>query len=666
MAPSPHVPEQAEGKKLDARSDVFSFGSVLYELLTGKQAFAGDTKVSSLSAVLLKEPSPLAAAIPHLPPELDRTIARCLRKDPARRWQSMADVRVALEEILEDVDAGRPAAPLPPPAPATRAWKWALPAVLAAGAILGAGAAWRLIPHDPLSYQRLTFQRGNVYTAKFAPGGAVVYSAGWDGGPPAIYSIQPGSREARQFDLPNAKVYSISAKGDMAILLGEDLAGAPATLARAPYSGGAPREVLEDVVAAAWGPDGEALAVARRFEGKFRVEYPVGAVILERQQLLGAPFVQVSPTGNRLALTDYSAEVGDFSVLLAEAGKVRPLSTGWRAVGGMAWSPGGDEVWFSALRLGQEPSIWAVDLNGKERLIGQVSGWPLLLDVNADGDALVAVVNSRVGVLANVPSSGQTELGWQDASFVYDMASDGSLALFVELSYGEGRNSAIYLRKTDRSPAVRLGFGNRPALSPDRKQVACIRWEGKSSRLMLLPTGAGEPTTFDPEGIQHQAVEWFPAGDRVLYSGDAPGKPIRSYVRSAQGGAPVAITEEGERAMRISPDGAKLLVLRAGQYSVRAVDGGPATPVAGILPGDSPVRWTADSAHLLLRAGSGAVISIVRLDPFTGRRDPLHELKAPEPGAAFLSGFAASADGKWYAASYQRDLSTLFLMKGLR
>jgi tRNA A-37 threonylcarbamoyl transferase component Bud32 len=660
-------PEQAEGKRLDSRTDVFSFGSLLYEMLTGRQAFPGDTKVSSLSAVLLKEPPPVAGAVPAIPPEVDRLLKRCLRKDPARRWQSLGDVRLAIEEILDDIESGRTAEPVAATAKVSLGWwKWALLAAVGSGAMAVSYGVFRFIPNRTLTFQRLTFQRGNVYTARFAPGGAVVYSAGWDAGPPTIFSVQPGSREARQFDLPNGKVYSISSKGEMAILLGKGLAGTPATLARAPYSGGAPREVLENVVAAGWGPDGESMAVARRHDGKFRVEYPVGTVILERQQTLGAPFVVPSRDGTRLALTDYRAEVGDFAFLVAEAGRVRTLSSGWRAVGGMAWSPKGDEIWFSAMRLGEEPSIWAVNMSGKERRIGQVAGWPLLQDVSADGDALVSVVNSRVGVLAKVPPPGPAELGWLDASLVYDLAADASAAVFVELSYGEGRNSAIYIRKTDGSAAVRLGFGNRPALSPDRKQVACVRWEGSSSRLMLLPTGAGESKTFPEEGIQHQGVEWFPDGSRILYSGDAPGQPIRSFVQPVAGGSPVAITEPGARALLISPDGRNVLILSGGKYAIRSLDGGPSRPITGIQPGETPVRWSGDGKRLLLRGASGVNLILARLDPNTGAREVLHQLVPPEPGSGFLTGLSVTPDGKWYAVSYQRDLATLFLMKGLR
>src|SRR5512136_1893954 len=100
-------PEQAEGKKVDARSDIFSLGSVLYEMVTGQKAFQGASKMSTLSAILHQEPKPVSGITPAIPADLEKLINRCLRKDPQRRWQAMADLKVSLDELKEDSDSGR-------------------------------------------------------------------------------------------------------------------------------------------------------------------------------------------------------------------------------------------------------------------------------------------------------------------------------------------------------------------------------------------------------------------------------------------------------------------------------------------------------------------------------------------------------------------------------
>ena len=101
------APEQAEGKPVDHRADIFSFGALLHEMLTGRRAFPGESTASTLAAVLTTEPAPLSTEVPGLPAELTRIVSRCLRKLPDKRWQSIADVRIALEELKQDVDAGR-------------------------------------------------------------------------------------------------------------------------------------------------------------------------------------------------------------------------------------------------------------------------------------------------------------------------------------------------------------------------------------------------------------------------------------------------------------------------------------------------------------------------------------------------------------------------------
>jgi serine/threonine protein kinase len=112
-------PEQAEGKKLDARSDVFSFGSVLYEMVTGRRAFEGDSKVVTLAAVIEREAPPLGGEVPH---DLEKIITRSLKKDPDRRFQHMADIKVALEELKEESDSGKLATSLAVPSRKRARW----------------------------------------------------------------------------------------------------------------------------------------------------------------------------------------------------------------------------------------------------------------------------------------------------------------------------------------------------------------------------------------------------------------------------------------------------------------------------------------------------------------------------------------------------------------
>src|ERR1700693_564719 len=193
-------PEQADSHKVDERSDIFSLGAVLYEMITGRRAFAGDSKLSTLASVLHNEPKPMGQAAEGVPREAERIIMRCLRKDPERRWQSMADLKVALEDALEDVESGKAAVSdsgaVAPPA------RRSLPLLISAAVVvvaLTAGAyvgSQALAPPQP-TFDRLTYRRGNVQSARFSPDGqTVLFSAQWANEPMTIFSMRPGSRES--------------------------------------------------------------------------------------------------------------------------------------------------------------------------------------------------------------------------------------------------------------------------------------------------------------------------------------------------------------------------------------------------------------------------------------------------------------------------------------
>ncbi|MGB8010960.1 MAG: protein kinase [Terriglobales bacterium] len=663
-------PEQAEGKKVDARSDIFSFGSVLYEMVTGQRAFTGGSKLSRLSAVLQKEPAPPSQSVPDLPSELDRIIARCMKKDPVRRWQSMADVKVALDELREEMEsssvdpkrttiAGRRAA-----LPAKRLLVLGALSLLLIGLAVGTYSGRGFLPSAPLTFQRLTFRRGDITAAKFGPGDAVVYSAEWDGAPPTLFSTQPGNREARHLGLPTSRLLAISHTGEMAILLGEDEVG---TLARVPFGGGAPREMLENVSGADWSPSGDTLAVVRTVGGKHRLEYPVGNVLYESE--VRPPLApRVSGDGKLVAFFDYDSEVGDYSLCVVGPNQPKKvLSPGWRAVGLLNWSPNGDEIWFSAGQPGSDPVLYAVDLSGKRRFLAQAPGWIVMQDVAADGRVLLSTVNSRLGIrYVDFEHSTERDLAWLDASMLAEISNDAKSLLFAELSYGEGRNAAIYLRKTDGSAAVRLGYGNRPSLSPDGKWVVCIHRETGRSRLMMLPTGPGESRLLSVDGVYFESLGWFPDSKRVLFTGNEPGRPVRTWMYDLDSDKATPLTAEGTRGGPVSPDGRWLVTTGAHQLSLAPIAGGAPRSLMPLQNGEAVVRWNADGRYLFLRQPDGDTTKISRIEVATGKEEPWRILKLPEPGAVFVGALALSADGKTCAFSFQHDLANLYLVKGLK
>jgi Tol biopolymer transport system component/predicted Ser/Thr protein kinase len=659
-------PEQAEGKKVDTRSDIFSLGAVIYEMVTGRRAFAGDSKMSTLAAILTKEPAPWNPAEYPEAREIERIVARCLRKDPQRRWQSVADVKIALEDALEELDQP------PPSAKARRVNTWLWPALAGLMAVAGLTGAWYArgrLAGDPgaASFQRLTFRRGSIESAKFAPDGqTVLYSAAWEGNPMEIFATRLDSRESRSLGLPSSKLLSVTPSGELALLLSATCCDSTGTLARSPLAGGAPRQILEDVSGADWGPQGT-LVVARSVGGRNRLEFPMGTVLYESQ---GLPPVSpvMSPSGEWIAFFDHD-EIGNFSVVVAGVhGERRVLSKGWRAIAGLGWSPKGNEVWFSAVRSGEElEAVRAVTLAGDQRIVSHTLGLVTIHDIARDGRVLAASSNSRISMhLLSPASAEERDLSWFDTSLLYGLSEDGRSLLFAELAYGDDQNPAIYLRQTDGGPAVRLGEGNTPSLSPDGKWVVCIRSERDHSQIMLLPTGPGETRLLPAGDLFYHAAELSPDGRRVLFQAEQKGRPVRTYVQDLDGGKPRPVTPEGTRASRISPDGRFAVVASRGELSIRNLDSGEQRLVAPLQPGESVLRWSGDGRSLFLRhTDSPLAVTIYRVDASTGHRERIREIHSPDR-IARIGNVAITPDGRSTAYSFQSDLEDLFLVKGWR
>ena len=286
-------PEQVKGKSADARSDIFSFGAILYEMLSGSRAFHRDTAAETMSAILREEPPDLSATNKNVQPGLERVVRHCLEKNPEERFHSAHDLAFDLE-ALSGASAPRPAR-----RPARRRRRPRLPLLVGLAVALGGDGGGLLggkraayVP--PAKFHQLTFRRGTIASARFAPDGqTILYTAGWDGNPLEVFVSRLDSPESRPFGLTNAEVLSISPSGEMAVSLnrrGSIPFTRTGTLARLGMTGGGtPKEILEDVLWAEWAPDGQSLAVVRQQGGKVRLEYPVGKVALRDRRLDLAP-----------------------------------------------------------------------------------------------------------------------------------------------------------------------------------------------------------------------------------------------------------------------------------------------------------------------------------------------------------------------------------------
>ncbi len=667
-------PEQASGHSVDFRSDQFSFGSILYELATGKRAFQKGTGVETLSAIIREEPDPIGQASPRTPAPLRWIVERCLAKDPEERYASTRDLARDLRSLRDHLaETSASAEIVAAPAAVVRRRRSLLAGAMAAAAVLATGfLAGRWTSGRAASnpdFQRLTFRRGSILTARFAPGGeSVVYGAAWEGNPPEVYAVRPGSPGSRSLGLPPADVLAVSVSGELAILLNRHYVlgwESRGTLARVPLAGGAPRQVLEDVQDADWSPDGKELAVVREVGDLRRLEYPIGKVLYETAGWISNP--RVSPDGNLIAFVDHPQRgdsLGSVAVVDA-AGRKRTLTDSFSPIA-LAWSPKGDEIWCT-----WGGSLRSVTRSGKVRVIASSPGGWTLADVARDGRVLFDRRSQRREIVAGVAGTPrERNLTWLDWSFPTALSDNGRVVLFDEQARGPTGNYPIYLRQTDGSPATLLGQGGSFDLSPDGRWALTTSFPGRDE-LVLLPTGPGQPRSLGKAGPKYQWATFFPDGKRILATASEPGRSPRLFVQDVAGGTPRPISPEGVSALdweSVSPDGKSVAAIGADRriaiYSVQPFE---PVPVAGFDPGELPIGWTAEGRGLYVWNPSELPARVYVVDVPTGRRTLWKEILPPDPaGILGLWPVLISRDGKSYAYSYRRVLGDLYVAEGLK
>ena len=670
-------PEQCRGANIDARSDIFSFGAVLYEMISGQRAFRGDTTADTISSILKEEPHDLSSAGRDVPPLLERIVHHCLEKDPTARFQSARDVAFALEALssVSSLTTGVLATPAPAIAAPPSRKSWLVPSLLGVIAVLLAAVVLLFIrvnapSPEPPSYRQLTFARESISSARFAPDQrTIIYSTARIGTQTELFSLVADSHAPVGLGLKDVDIESISSTGEMLLILQPHSLVRVArvgVLARAPLNGAAPRPMMNDIVDADWGPDNQ-IAVARYLDGHFRVEYPIGHVLYEPTTGYVSN-VRVSPKGDWVAFAEHPT-LGDdagYVAMVDSSSHKRILSPQQSALEGMNWAPSGKEVWFTSAVVNTEFQLRAADLSGHTRVVDRIPGLPALYDIAHDGRVLLGQGTLRLLTYARGPGQAQerdvTIQNWNESSAI---SPDGRQILLNDEGVGSGPDYDIYVGATDGSAPVRVGDGHGYDFSPDMKWVLSSFPLHVPRQLFLIPIGIGETRQITHDSIDRGRARFLPDGKNVVFTGTEPGHKSRIYVQGIDSGTARPISPEGVSGFFPTPDGKSVFGV-SDSVALYPVDGqGAPRPVPGIHPNESIFSVSPDGRSALVGLLLGDSMDVMRVDLSSGRRELFKKIGPFDPAGVFLVDAALTPDGKYYAYSCFNALSQLYLAEGL-
>jgi len=679
-------PEQVRGEAVDHRSDIFSFGAVLYEMVTGRRAFSRETAAESMTAILKEDPLEIAAGGSVLSPTLAQIVHHCLEKKPGERFQSAHDLGFALGNLSSGSST---ATPLPASfvtrnRRATLLWA-ALSAIVFLGLGIGMGKGLAKAPPLP-SFRKLTFGRGAIDGARFVPGSHdIAYSARWQGNPSTVYLLREGSLEPRALEAQGAMLLGTSSQGSAAVLTRPALYNGllVGTLSVLPLAGGGSREVSRAATAADFSADGSGLClVAVAKQNQFQLEWPPGEILLgPGRSILRNPRVRGSQVAF-LQSTPASFAEGEIRVM-AKGSQPRPLAR-CKGFTALAWGPGGDEIWFSTFD-GGESRIQAVTLQGRTRILAQYPGRLELLDVDPSGRCLAISSSQLRQAFGRAPGAGQDmDLTWLDAQTPQALLPDGSQVLLGRSGDWEMSDRvSLYLRPLAGGPAVNLGTGSLAAdLSPDGQRVATFEADAKGQAgVRLIPTGAGASRWYPLAGAAANSdALWFHRKGGGLYLLEEDTFSL-SRLDLATGTltprvVPAAVSYNAGQ-VPLSPDGRRLLLTDFGssiapddrlfQFLLFEGEGAQPLPAKGILRSEVVAGWAENNQEVYVYDRNAIPSPVVRWNPVTGARRPFLQITPSDPSGVWgISNLTITPSGRGYAYSVLRKLSDLYLIEGLK
>ena len=683
------APEQVRGQAVDARADVFAFGAVLYEMVSGQRAFQRDTAADSMTAILTQDPPELVGSRPDLSPALDRIIRHCLEKNANELFQNARNIAFALGALLGSTTtapSGAVAIPAGEPAKRPRATLVTVAAVVAA-LVLGAGAGYfgrgapasTFAAASDVSYKPVTFEDGFVFTARFAPEGrTIVYSADWDGQPRGVYVTSLDSLEYRLLGFPGSDLLGVSKSGDLAVLSGSAITGGNSywrsgTLMKGSMTGGSSRAEVEGVRFADFGSDG-AIAVVRDVGVRSTVEYPVGHVLAEGRSIgyrgaFAGP--RVSPSGEYVAFFDIHVPAAFTVKVFNKSGKLvtesRPFDDWWA----LAWTPK-NEVWFAATETsGSQASIFSLDLSGKERVVWRAPGAITLHDISPEGDVLVSFDRGSIkSELLNGPRATPVDRSWREAGRLASLSANHTM-LINGLGDSAGPRGSVYAWLPGEAQPVKIADGLGIALSPDGNKALVVANEAPL-KVSVVPTGAGESQALDIGAYDSsQWAGWLPDGRLIVEVGRRD-QANTVLVFPKTGGSPVQLLPDGIGLAAyghnlVSPDGSLIAAVDSQSQLMVCTIATPA--VCRRIPGaegpDNVAGWSADGKAVVVYRREAGFARVDRLDITSGARTHVTTIKPLEAALSGIFKVIATPDGA-LAYAYARDASQLYVIKGLK
>ncbi|HUL77493.1 MAG TPA: protein kinase [Vicinamibacteria bacterium] len=662
-------PEQASGGKVDARSDIFSFGAVLYEMVTGRRPFGGGSTAEILASLLKEQPKPPSEVVPDVPKELERIILRCLRKEPERRFQHMTDLRVDLQEVKEESDSGLTAPGVR--APRRRGLWVAAGLVGALAVVMGGFLLWRSRrPEPPAPYLvPLTSTPGTETHPTFSPDGDQVAFA-WDGEKgdnTDIYVKMVGSGEAHRLttDPADDTFPSWSPDGRQIAFVRSSAGSLSGTIHVISPLGGADRKVSDQPVGPgplSWSPDSRWLATGWPFNYAMKSDLPRGIRLVDvssgETRSVTAPTEPtyhsgptLSPDGRRLAYASCSGwlrchlEVSQLKLDGVEIGTARRVTRGGMAPGGLAWTRDGTSLVYSS-----GGRLWRVSIQGDEpprqiEIAGFGAVWPAIA---ASRDRL-AFVHSLAHAAIYRFEVGRPAEAVVASSWNPHLSPDGSRVAFESTRGGGG--DEIWLAAADGSNPTQLTHGpglwqGSPRWSPDGRRIAFDSYgEDGHSDIWTIDADGGSLRRLTSSPAGHGMPTWSHDGRFVYFISDRGGAETIWRVPAA-GGPEQQVTHTGGGRCEEAADGQTL-------YFQRAITGAGSSPLLAVSPAGGQERTVIDCvsgwSYALGRAGvyhegcggDPRAVPLLLRDTATSRDRLLGTLEGP----AGL-GLTASADGK--------------------